>query len=74
MFIRGVHTRDINRSYPLFAHAVAISKDHYLHIRIAVLGYTNAVDNHIHIPFIYNIFFIFYIICNKFTKRTSFFI
>jgi hypothetical protein len=42
-----------------------VSKNRYLHMRIAVLGYADAI---IHMPFIDNI----YIIFNKLTRTTSF--
>lgn len=34
-------------------------KNYCLHMRIAILGYVNAVNNHIRIPFIYNIYFLY---------------
>jgi len=62
---------DNNRQHPLYAYADAVIKIHYPRMRmwIAVLGYADAVNNHIHIPFIYNIYYIYLI---KFTKMRSF--
>jgi hypothetical protein len=73
----GMYMRaDINRMHPLSTYADAVSKNHYLHMQmwILVLEYANAVINCIHIPFIYNIYNMFYIclMFNKFTKTTSF--
>jgi hypothetical protein len=54
---------DINYLHLLSAYAdadaVTVSKNHYPHVRvqIVVLGHANAINNHIHIPFICNIYY-----------------
>jgi len=50
----GVYKRaDINRTHPLTANANADNKYYYLQVQIAVLGYADADNNRICIPFIY---------------------
>jgi hypothetical protein len=61
--------RNASICYSLFTHihADAVIKTYYSHVqmRISILVYADTVNNCIHIPFIYNIYYIY---LTKFTK------